>query len=133
MSFDKAVEFVLKYEGGYIYHPADPGGETNFGISKRAYPQLDIKNLTAEHAKNIYRYDYWQKAGCEKLDWPLSLIVFDTAVNMGLARAAEFKAKTNNPTDYLLLRMAHYVKLKKPAFLGGWINRCIDLYWVTRQ
>jgi hypothetical protein len=48
--FDEAVKMVLKHEGGYVNHPSDPGGETNFGISKRAYPEVDIANLTEEEA-----------------------------------------------------------------------------------
>jgi lysozyme family protein len=57
--FDQAVEFVLGHEGGYSNDPNDPGGETNFGISKRSYPDVDIKNLTREGAKEIYRRDFW--------------------------------------------------------------------------
>lgn len=43
MKFDDAVEIVLKHEGGYVNDKKDPGGETNMGISKRAYPHIDIK------------------------------------------------------------------------------------------
>ena len=56
-----AVEVVLTHEGGYTNNPADPGGETNYGISKRSYPQLDIKALTREQAVEIYRQDWWEK------------------------------------------------------------------------
>ncbi|KKK60142.1 hypothetical protein LCGC14_3027340, partial [marine sediment metagenome] len=49
-SFEKAIPIVLKHEGGYVHDKLDPGGETNFGISKRAYPMVDIKNLTQEQA-----------------------------------------------------------------------------------
>lgn len=57
--FDKCVEFVLASEGGYVNDKYDAGGETKFGISKRAYPDLDIINLTIEQAKDIYYKDYW--------------------------------------------------------------------------
>jgi lysozyme family protein len=57
--FEQAVEFVLGHEGGYSNDPNDPGGETNFGISKRAYPNVDIKNLTRDGAKEIYLHDFW--------------------------------------------------------------------------
>ena len=53
MTFEEAVKSVLKHEGGYVNDPKDPGGETNFGISKRAFPDLDIKNLTEEDAIEI--------------------------------------------------------------------------------
>ncbi len=46
---------VFPHEGGYTNDPRDPGGETNWGISKRAYPNLDIKNLAMEEAKRIYK------------------------------------------------------------------------------
>ncbi len=57
--FNKAVRIILAHEGGYVNHPADPGGETNMGISKRSYPDLDIKNLTVAMAKEIYFRDFW--------------------------------------------------------------------------
>ena len=82
-TFEDALKFVLKWEGGYSNDPNDPGGETKFGISKRSYPNLDIKNLTLKQAKEIYFQNYWLKAGCDKLTSPLDIIVFDTAVNMG--------------------------------------------------
>ena len=132
MSFERAIEFVLKHEGGYVDNPADPGGETRFGISKKTYPALDIRNLTIEAAKEIYRRDYWQKSGCEALEWPLSLVVMDSAVNCGVARAVEWKAEYLNWTDILFARIAFYNGLKKPMFLPGWINRVIDL-WRTAK
>lgn len=52
--FDKAFEIVVGHEGGYTDHPSDPGGETKFGISKRSYPNENIKGLTLERAKQIY-------------------------------------------------------------------------------
>lgn len=60
VSFDSAIAYVLSNEGGYVNDPKDPGGETNFGISKRAYPTVDIKNLTVDGAKAIYRRDFWK-------------------------------------------------------------------------
>lgn len=84
--FEEAVEFVLAHEGGYGNDPRDPGGETNFGISKRAYPDVDIKALTKDHAKAIYRQDYWDKLPPNLPD-SLAAVVFDCAVNTGLGRA----------------------------------------------
>ena len=54
ITFDEIIEVVLHHEGGYVNDPKDPGGETNFGISKRAYPDVDMKTLTKEGAKDIY-------------------------------------------------------------------------------
>ena len=52
-TFDEIIDVVLHHEGGYVNDPKDPGGETNYGISKRAYPDVDIKNLTEDGAKDI--------------------------------------------------------------------------------
>ena len=59
--FDDIIKVVLKHEGWYVNDPVDPGGETNFGIAKRSHPDVDIKNLTEEGAKEIYYQDYWMK------------------------------------------------------------------------
>ena len=59
--FDKAMNFVGLMEGGYVNDPIDKGGETKYGISKRSYPNLDIKNLTKEQAREIYYKDFWLK------------------------------------------------------------------------
>lgn len=87
--FKTALELILKHEGGYVNHPDDPGGETKYGISKRAYPDVDIKGLTVEEAGEIYYKDYWCKVGCDELPEPVALMVFDAAVNMGVLRAAK--------------------------------------------
>ena len=87
MSFDKAVEMVLRHEGGYVNDPKDPGGETRFGISKRAYPDVDILHLTEDEAKAIYRRDYWDKLRTDEIPEPLAICLFDAAVNMGRDKA----------------------------------------------
>lgn len=80
--FSKAIDFVLDNEGGYSNNPADPGGETNFGISKRAYPYLDIKNLTREEAITIYQRDYWKFYGLTSQR--IATKIFDEYVNSEL-------------------------------------------------
>ena len=86
--FQQAVEVVLKHEGGYVNDPTDPGGETNFGISRRSYPDLDIRNLTREQAIEIYRQDFWERWGYDRIrDLAVATKVFDMAVNMGPKRA----------------------------------------------
>lgn len=86
MSFDAAFAIVVGEEGGYKpATPADPGGETKYGISKRQYPNVDIPQLTLEEAKAIYLRDYWNTHGCNKLPWAEALLVFDCAVNGGPA------------------------------------------------
>lgn len=129
-NFEKAIEFVLKWEGGYVNNPHDPGGETNWGISKRSYPHLDIKGLTKEQAIAIYKKDYWEKCGCDKLDYPLDIIVFDTAVNCGPLIALTWYHEYPSWPQYLLRRIKHYVERGKryPQFLRGWLNRVIALW-----
>lgn len=133
-SFTKAVAFTLQWEGGYSHHPDDPGKETNFGISKKSYPHLDIANLTREQAVEIYRRDYWTALGCDDLPYPLDVIVFDTGVNCGVSRARKWQEQTQgNSIALFMRRLEHYTYLvrvnrKFVAFLAGWLNRMIDLY-----
>jgi lysozyme family protein len=89
MEFKDAIKIILKHEGGYVNDPVDPGGETNMGISKKAYPNLDIKNLTEEDVSEIYYKDYWLKAKCPSIPHYLRLIYFDMVVNMGKSRAVK--------------------------------------------
>jgi lysozyme family protein len=83
MEFDKAFEVIIGHEGGYVNDPRDPGGETKYGISKRSYPNVDIKNLTIEQAKEIYLKDFWDKCKCSQIRGELRLTLFDMAVNQG--------------------------------------------------
>src|SRR5690349_449891 len=87
MNFDQAFEALLGHEGGYVNNPADPGGETKFGISKRAYPGEDIRNLTLDRAKAIYLRDYWGPAGCDAAPDAIRFDLFDMAVNSGIKAA----------------------------------------------
>jgi len=132
--FDKAIKFVLKWEGGYSNDPNDPGGETNFGISKRSYPELDISKLTLKQAKEIYYQNYWLKCGCDNLPYPFNIIVFDTAVNMGRSRAKEFLGVYNDWRDYLLKRLYTYSKFRQAKlYFRGWANRTLDLYKLIKD
>lgn len=131
--FEQCVEFVLAREGGYVNDPSDSGRETNFGISKKYFPDLDIKNLTRESAKQIYFTNYWKPTGCEAIRWPLNLLVFDTAVNMGNQRAVKYFSLSRGDVEaFLNLREARYRKLarvypKNERFLKGWLNRLNEI------
>ena len=87
--FDEIIEIVLKHEGGYVNDPKDSGGETNFGIAKRFYPDVDIKNLTEEEAKTIYYKDYWIRNNVHILPDDLKHIFFDMCVNQGRKTAVK--------------------------------------------
>ncbi len=125
---EQALDFVMRWEGGYTRDPHDPGGETKWGISRRAYPNLDIKGLTRDEAAGIYRRDYWDRAGCAGLPSPLDLVVFDTAVNTGVERALEFLSRTRCWKAYIIERIDYYNRLDNRRYLHGWINRTVDLY-----
>ena len=88
--FSDAMVRVLRDEGGYVNDPMDPGGETKYGISKRSYPNLDIKNLTLDQATVIYFRDWWQGKDFYLLPDALSGEVFDIAINVGPAPAVKF-------------------------------------------
>lgn len=82
--FAKAIKVVLAHEGGYVNDPNDLGGETNFGISKRSYPNVDIKNLTREQAMEIYHKDWWVRYRYGEIeDLDVATKVFDLSINMG--------------------------------------------------
>jgi lysozyme family protein len=83
-TFRAAVARVLQREGGYVNHPSDKGGETNFGITKASYPKLNIKKLTREQAVEIYHRDYWQGSlkFLQDLEPDKALLLFDFGVNM---------------------------------------------------
>jgi lysozyme family protein len=155
MTFDQAIKFVLRFEGGYANDPDDPGGETNFGLSKKTYPNLDIKALTEEAAKLFYRNDYWVKMRCDELPKDLRLMVFDCAVNQGISRATRMlqgavgakqdglmgpitvAASREIPvglalSNMALLRHTHYTRLPHwPKFGAGWSKRLLQVVLET--
>ena len=86
--FSRCLAHILAEEGGYVFDPKDPGGETKYGISKRAHPSVDIKALTPDQAGAIYKANYWNPISGDALPAGVALIVFDMAVNQGARRAA---------------------------------------------
>jgi lysozyme family protein len=146
--FENAIGRVLENEGGYCNDPDDPGGETNFGICKRSYPNLDIKNLTKDDAIAVYRRDFWRFSGIN--DQQVATKVFDTYVNMrhdaiklaqeilgitqdGLyGRNTEYTLNQQDPQVFLRLYRARLVKHyelivqahpEEAKFLEGWKRR----------
>ena len=155
-TFDIAIERTLAHEGGYVNDPADPGGETNFGISKRAYPELSIATLTRDQAISIYHRDYWTTPGISQIKNPtLAVKLFDLGVNMGTGRAVKLLQQAINrfgsdlvadgilgpataaavnafPYPQALLMALkieagnHYINIGKPRFLAGWLSRLAE-------
>ena len=95
-TFNEIIEQVLEHEGGYVNDPNDLGGETNFGITKRFYPDVDIKNLTKEQAKKIYHQDYWRRNKCDVIPTRLRHIYFDMCVNQGKGTAVKVLQRACN-------------------------------------
>jgi len=158
--FKAAFSLILKLEGGLSDDPRDPGGLTKFGISFRAHPNLDIRNLTKEDASKIYYNDYWLAASCGKLPPDLAICVFDCAVNQGVIVAKKllqaslkvemdgelgvetFKALSSKyrlPNNYLISefmsrRQMRYSKTNGFSFFGkGWSSRLLKVYSVALQ
>ncbi len=151
--FDQAVGFVLadRIEGGYVNDPRDPGGETNFGISQRSYPKVNIKKLTRAGAIKIYKRDYWDAAHCDKLPPQVAVVAFDCAINQGvgisrrlLQRAAKVHvdgvvgpktlAAVGKADELTLAKEFMGWRLKRYAFtnnaatyMRGWSNRMLEL------
>lgn len=85
--FIKTTDRVLGHEGNYVNNPNDPGGETNWGISKRSYPRVDIKNLTRDGAIKIYWEDFWQPINGDGLPFSVAYQLYDFAINSGIPTA----------------------------------------------
>lgn len=118
--FAKALPFVLRWEGGYVNHPNDPGGATNKGITQAVYdnwrgqqglPAQDVRKLIDDELMAIYERDYWAPARCPLMRSPLDQVHFDTAVNMGVGRATRF--------------LQHAVGAAVDGALGPGTQRCL--------
>lgn len=99
MTPEQAIAFIIEDEGGYVDHPNDPGGETKYGISKRSYPDVDIKNLTVEQATEIYKRDFWDKLHVTLLPAHVQYLYADMAVNHGPRNAARILQRAAGVTD----------------------------------
>jgi len=104
-----SLKFTLRWEGGYVNHPDDPGGATNKGVTKNVYdtyrtskgqPVQDVRKITDAEVHDIYENGYWMRAKCPTLATDIDTVQFDTAVNMGVGRAIKFIQKsTGCPAD----------------------------------
>ena len=94
--FDDIIDIVIKHEGGYVNDPNDLGGETKYGITKRFYPDVDIKNLTIKEAKQIYYDDYWVKNKVPQMPDNLKHIYFDMCINQGKGTAVKVLQRAVN-------------------------------------
>lgn len=127
-SFDSAFEIVVGIEAGYVNDPKDPGGETKFGISKRAHPDLDIRNLTLDQAKLIYKSGYWDALGLDGLSWKWQLSLFDCAINQGTHFALTELQADLDYSEFLDQRLQRYwTDQDFPRFGLGWVRRLLKI------
>lgn len=136
-NFDKALEFVLKWEtqdGHKILtdDPQDKGGLTKYGISSRSHPDLDIEGLTLIQATSIYHTEYWTGARCHLLPYPVDIAVFNMAITSGVATAKRLETVSIDFEDYMISCIKYYVDIKGQV-LEGWINRAVDLFRIFRK
>lgn len=131
--FNNSIPVILMHEGGLT---SDTGGLTKFGISQKAYPKLDIKNLTVEDAKKIYLQDYWSPLKLDNFtDQHLATAVLDTAVNMGqkvavkMLQIALLKAGENLVIDGIIGPLTTgATNRQKPHFVNDFIADRIQFY-----
>jgi hypothetical protein len=127
--FDAVYDgFVAPQEGGYTSSDGN-GSPANFGINQGANPDIDVKSLTPDRARDIYKQRYWGPSGAESLPAPLQAVHFDTAVNMGVGAAKQLLDQSGgDPRKYLQLREARYRSIaqsnpsRAPA-LPTWLRR----------
>lgn len=152
--FDDALKIVLNQEGGYSDDAHDPGGRTRYGITEAVARRHgytgDMRALPLDLAAAIYRGDYWDACRCGDLPWPLSLYLFDAAVNQGRTAAITLLqhaldttqdgligantlrlARASTPwhaARFLALRAARYVDTRNFERFGqGWFTRLFTL------
>ena len=149
--FDKAFELLIGNEGGYVNNQKDPGGETNWGITKAVAVANgyagDMRTMPKETAKGIYKKMYWDKLQCDQLGFVVAFQLFDAGVNHGNSQAVKFLqralsvvddgvigaktiAATNSLDDLQIVmlfnaeRIEFYSSLKTFSTFGkGWVRR----------
>lgn len=97
-NYEKIMEHIFEFEGGYVDHPRDPGGATNMGITRKtlsawrggSVSKQQVRDLTKQEARAIYRKRYWDYVRGDDLPAGVDAIVMDAAVNSGPARAAKW-------------------------------------------
>ncbi len=164
MRFKRAFDMVIGHEGGFSSDRRDNGNwtggrvgrgnfkGTKYGISAARYPRLDIFNLTLDHARRLYRRDFWDRVHGDELPAGVSYTAFDAEVNAGrgllwLQEAAgtvadgkygpntrrAVKRASRNPErlmrDINALRLSHYMQLDKlyDIYGLGWARRVLDV------
>jgi lysozyme family protein len=137
-NYQDCLDFTLKFEGGYVDHPADPGGATNLGITigtlskwrGRPVTKAEVRALTKTEAAQIYRKNYWDAVKGDMLPRGVDLSVFDFGVNSGPSRglAADNAAPKGDVAERIksinARRLAFVQRLRTWSTFGrGWARR----------
>ena len=103
MKFEQAFTKLLGHEGGYVNHPNDPGGETNWGITKAVAREFgytgSMRDLPRDTAKRIYRVKYWDTVKADEMPDAVRYPLFDAAVNSGVGQAARWLQRALGVAD----------------------------------
>lgn len=98
-NFEKVNRLTLKHEGGYVNHPKDPGGATNYGIIQRTYnrwrkkkglPNRSVRHIEMSEVHAIYRHEYWNPVKGDNLPVGIDYTVYDASVNSGIGRGPKW-------------------------------------------
>jgi lysozyme family protein len=116
-TFKPSLSLTLAHEGGYVNHPKDPGGPTMKGVTQRVYDAYrrnkgqtvrSVKHISEIELQDIYREDYWKKAGCDRLPAGVDYATFDYAVNSGVSRAIkDLQRVCNNVGKHFRINSPH--------------------------
>ncbi|EIJ71732.1 MULTISPECIES: glycoside hydrolase family 108 protein [Pasteurellaceae] len=151
LSFQQIFDRLIGHEGGYVNDSRDPGGETNWGVTKRTAQANgytgNMKTMTRQQAYEIYHRAFWLRYNCEQMPDAVAYQFFDAAVNHGFGNASRMlqravgvlddgiigkyslEAINSNPiSDTLMVlngeRLNFYTRLKNfDRFGKGWVNR----------
>lgn len=107
-TIEQMIDDILRREGGYVDHPADRGGATNFGITQKTLSQYlghnvlkrDVQNLSEDVARDIYERNYYYSPRIDRLPSAIQPFIFDSAVNHGPRRAIKFVQSVCNQAGY---------------------------------
>jgi hypothetical protein len=130
---DAVMNFILQKEGSAAVMDSN-GAVSKFGVNQAANPDVDVKNLTQDQAKQILQTRYIDKVVTPSMSPQMQMVAADSAVNMGVAKTNELLAQAGgDPQKMIELRKAEYERLAKndpaqyAASLPGWLNRLNDL------
>lgn len=126
--FDKAFNITLNNEGGFSNDKYDPGGATKYGITEETLKQYDaslnIRSISKDTAKHIYKTNYWTKAHCDeiaKINNSLAILLFDSGVNIGIKTSTKILQTTINAFYHYPIAVDGYIG-QKTLFA---LNLCI--------